>query len=118
MQVFPFLITVMNDADLDMENVFRALADSTRRQLLDRLFAHDGLTQSALCDGLGMSRQAVSQHLTKLKLAGLVRARRDGRRQIYFIDDPDMVTVMRLMVGQLTDRAVHAPIRRSRRFGA
>jgi DNA-binding transcriptional ArsR family regulator len=50
----------------------------------------------------------VSQHLTKLKLAGLVRSRREGRRQVYFVDDPDVVTVVRLMVGQLTDRADHA----------
>ncbi|MEU1799590.1 metalloregulator ArsR/SmtB family transcription factor [Streptomyces sp. NPDC019937] len=73
---------------------------------------------TGLAERVGGALPAVSQHLTKLKLAGLVRARRDGRRQIYFIDDPDMVTVMRLMVGQLTDRATHAPIRRARGLGA
>lgn len=63
---------------------------------------------------------AVSQHLTKLKLAGLVRARREGRRQVYYVDDPDVVTVVRLMVGQLAARAEEssAPVRRLREIGA
>jgi len=73
---------------------------------------------TSLAERVGGALPAVSQHLTKLKLAGLVRARREGRRQVYFVDDPDMVTVMRLMVGQLTDRAEHAPTRRSRGLGA
>lgn len=47
----------------------------------------------------------MSQHLTKLKLAGLVRSRREGRRQVYLVDDPGVVTVVRLMVGQLAERA-------------
>lgn len=73
---------------------------------------------TGLAERVGGALPAVSQHLTKLKLAGLVRARREGRRQVYFIDDPDMVTVVRLMVGQLSDRVAHAPIRRSHGLGA
>ncbi|MBI0294172.1 winged helix-turn-helix transcriptional regulator [Streptomyces sp. PRKS01-29] len=73
---------------------------------------------TGLAERVGGALPAVSQHLTKLKLAGLVRARREGRRQVYFVDDPDMVTVVRLMVGQLTDRAAQAPTRRSRGLGA
>jgi DNA-binding transcriptional ArsR family regulator len=53
---------------------------------------------------------AVSQHLTKLKLAGLVRSRREGRRQVYSVDDPDVAEVVRLLVDRLADRA--APARR------
>ncbi|AZS84376.1 ArsR/SmtB family transcription factor [Streptomyces griseoviridis] len=60
---------------------------------------------TGLADRVGGALPAVSQHLTKLKLAGLVRARREGRRQVYFVDDPDIVDVVRLMVGRLTDRA-------------
>ncbi|MFF0227937.1 ArsR/SmtB family transcription factor [Streptomyces sp. NPDC004629] len=58
-----------------------------------------------LADRVGGALPAVSQHLSKLKLAGLVRSRREGRRQVYYVDDPDVVTVVRLMVGQLAARA-------------
>ncbi|MFI5680343.1 metalloregulator ArsR/SmtB family transcription factor [Streptomyces cellulosae] len=67
---------------------------------------------SGLAERVGGALPAVSQHLTKLKLAGLVRSRREGRRQVYFVDDPDVVDVVRLMVGRLSDRA--APARRLR----
>ncbi|MFJ2604077.1 ArsR/SmtB family transcription factor [Streptomyces sp. NPDC091279] len=60
---------------------------------------------TGLADRVGGALPAVSQHLTKLKLAGLVRARREGRRQVYFVDDPDIVDVVRLMMGRLADRA-------------
>ncbi|WP_329191426.1 ArsR/SmtB family transcription factor [Streptomyces sp. NBC_01435] len=68
---------------------------------------------TGLADRVGGTLPSVSQHLTKLKLAGLVRSRREGRRQVYLVDDPDVVTVVRLMVGQLTERAGHAPARAS-----
>ncbi|MGC9501284.1 ArsR/SmtB family transcription factor [Streptomyces sp. WG7] len=68
---------------------------------------------TGLAERVGGALPAVSQHLTKLKLAGLVRSRREGRRHVYLVDDPDVVTVVRLMVGQLSDRAEHAsrPVR-------
>ncbi|ATL31435.1 ArsR/SmtB family transcription factor [Streptomyces formicae] len=71
---------------------------------------------TGLAERVGGALPAVSQHLSKLKLAGLVRARREGRRQVYYVDDPDIVTVVRLMVGQLTERAGQdaAPVRRLR----
>ncbi|MFH8476443.1 ArsR/SmtB family transcription factor [Streptomyces sp. NPDC018000] len=64
---------------------------------------------TGLADRVGGTLPSVSQHLTKLKLAGLVRSRREGRRQVYLVDDPDVVTVVRLMVGQLAERAGHTP---------
>ncbi|MFJ4713036.1 ArsR/SmtB family transcription factor [Streptomyces sp. NPDC088785] len=75
---------------------------------------------TGLAERVGGALPAVSQHLTKLKLAGLVRSRREGRRQVYYVDDPDVVTVVRLMVGQLTERAelAGAPVRRLRGAGA
>lgn len=63
---------------------------------------------TGLAELVGGTLPSVSQHLTKLKLAGLVRSRREGRRQVYLVDDPDVVTVVRL-VGQLAARAGHAP---------
>ncbi|MGX9884566.1 ArsR/SmtB family transcription factor [Streptomyces sp. NPDC002276] len=67
-----------------------------------------------LADRVGGALPAVSQHLSKLKLAGLVRSRREGRHQVYYVDDPDIVTVVRVMVGQLTARSHQAvaPVRR------
>jgi DNA-binding transcriptional ArsR family regulator len=59
---------------------------------------------SGLAERVGGALPAVSQHLAKLKLAGLVRSRREGRRQVYLVDDPDVVTIVRLMVEQLADR--------------
>ena len=70
-----------------------------------------------LAHRVGGALPAVSQHLAKLKLAGLVRSRREGRRQVYYIDDPDIVTLVRVMVGQLTARSQQnsVPVRRLRR---
>jgi DNA-binding transcriptional ArsR family regulator len=68
---------------------------------------------SHLADRVGGALPAVSQHLAKLKLAGLVRSRREGRRQVYYVDDPDIVTVVRVMVGQLTARTAPAAARGS-----
>ena len=68
---------------MDDDSVFRALADASRRQLLDRLREANGQTLGDLCDGLGMTRQAVSKHLAALGEAGLVEASRVGRETRY-----------------------------------
>ncbi|MFC1415086.1 ArsR/SmtB family transcription factor [Streptacidiphilus cavernicola] len=64
-----------------------------------------------LAERVGASMPAVSQHLAKLKLAGLVRSRREGRRQVYLIDDPVLVTVVRLMVGHPTEAGERGIVR-------
>ncbi|WP_229852415.1 ArsR/SmtB family transcription factor [Streptomyces albospinus] len=67
---------------------------------------------SGLAQRVGGALPAVSQHLSKLKLAGLVRSRREGRRVVYLVDDPDVVAVMRTLVVQLAARSdVEAPVR-------
>ena len=71
----------MND-----DAVFKALADTSRRQLLDRLHDRNGQTLSELCEGLEMSRQAVTKHLTLLEEANLVATRRDGREKLHFLN--------------------------------
>lgn len=83
---------------------FGLLASSARLHIVWAL-AQGESDVSGLAERVGGALPAVSQHLTKLKLAGLVRSRREGRRQVYFVDDPDVVTVVRLVVGQLADRA-------------
>lgn len=62
---------------------------------------------SRLAARVGGALPAVSQHLSKLRLAGLVRSRREGRRQVYYVDDPDVVTVVHVMLGQLAARTGH-----------
>lgn len=75
-----------------MSDVFKALADPTRRAILDELLERDGQTLFELCvrlttrHGLGSSRQAVSQHLDVLEEAGLVRTRRAGRYKFHDLD--------------------------------
>jgi DNA-binding transcriptional ArsR family regulator len=73
-------------------DVFKALADPTRRVLLDELQERNGQTLFELCNrlitrhGLSSSRQAVSQHLDVLEAAGLVRSRREGRYKFHDLD--------------------------------
>ena len=69
-----------------MDEVFKALADPTRRELLDRLFAEDGQSLSALEEGLPMSRFGVMKHLKVLEGAGLVTTRRRGREKLHFLN--------------------------------
>lgn len=69
-----------------MDKVFKALADPSRRKLLDRLYAESGQTLSELCDGLDMSRQAVTQHLGVLEEANLVTTVWRGREKLHYLN--------------------------------
>ncbi len=71
---------------LAMDEVFKALADPTRRELLDQLFARDGQTLSALEGRLPMSRFGVMKHLKVLEEAGLVTTRKRGREKLHFLN--------------------------------
>ena len=71
---------------MDDDAVFRALADASRRRLLDRLHRRNGLTLAELCRGLEMTRQAVAKHLAILEEANLVAWRRQGREKLHFIN--------------------------------
>jgi DNA-binding transcriptional ArsR family regulator len=71
---------------MSMAAVFRALADGSRRQLLDRLHHKNGQTLGELCEGLAMSRQAVTKHLLLLEDANLVAVQREGREKLHFIN--------------------------------
>ena len=66
--------------------MFRALADASRRRLLDRLHRKNGQTLGDLCEGLDMTRQAVAKHLTILEEANLVSWKRQGREKLHFIN--------------------------------
>ena len=69
-----------------MDEVFRALADPTRRALLDELFREDGQTLSALEERFSMTRFGVMKHLRQLEEAGLVVTRRRGREKLHFLN--------------------------------
>lgn len=70
----------------DMDSVFKALADPSRRELLDRLRADNGQTLGQLCARLAMTRQAVSKHLAMLEEANLVAAVRRGREKLHYLN--------------------------------
>jgi DNA-binding transcriptional ArsR family regulator len=80
-------------------DVFKALADPTRRAILDELQARNGQTLFELCvrlssrHGLGSTRQAISQHLDVLEEAGLVRTRRQGRYKFHELDTTPLRTI-------------------------
>jgi len=69
---------------------------------------------SGLAEQVGGSLPAVSQHLAKLKLAGLVRARREGHRQVYLVDDPQVVAIVQSMINHLTDPSARTGSARGR----
>ncbi len=69
-----------------IDDVFKALADPTRRRLLDELFEQDGQTLSALEQRLPMSRFGVAKHLKVLEGAGLVTTRKRGREKLHFLN--------------------------------
>jgi DNA-binding transcriptional ArsR family regulator len=70
----------------DEDKVFKALADASRRKLLDRLRKHGGLTLTELCEKHDMSRQAVTKHLALLEAANLVVTRKQGREKLHYLN--------------------------------
>jgi DNA-binding transcriptional ArsR family regulator len=83
-----------------MSALFKALADPTRRAILDELTEKDGQTLFEICTrlamkhGLGSSRQAVSQHLAVLEEAGLVTTRREGRYKFHHLDTSPLRSIV------------------------
>jgi DNA-binding transcriptional ArsR family regulator len=69
-----------------MDEVFKALADTSRRSLLDRLQARNGQTLNELCEGLAMTRQAVTKHLVILEEANLVTTIKHGREKLHYLN--------------------------------
>ena len=80
--------------------VFRALADASRRGLLDRLHARNGQTLGELCQGLAMTRQAVAKHLAILEEANLVSTQRQGREKLHFINPVPINEIAERWIGK------------------
>jgi len=71
---------------MSMDAVFKALADPSRRQILDSLHAKNGQTLGELCEGHDMTRQAVTKHLAILEDANLIATRKEGREKLHFLN--------------------------------
>ena len=83
-----------------MDDVFKAIADPIRRALLDRLFRHNALTLSDLCDGLDMTRFGVMKHLRILEAAGLVAARKAGREKRHYLNPVPIHEISERWIGK------------------
>ena len=94
----------MTDDDL----VFKALADPTRRHLLDRLFERDGRTLTDLESDLEMTRFGVMKHLKVLEEAGLVVTRRHGREKLHFLNTVPIRQIHDRWIDKYTERQVSA----------
>ena len=85
---------------MSMDAVFRALADPTRRQLLDSLHARNGQTLNALCGEMDMTRQAVTKHLAILEEANLVTTLRKGREKEHYLNPVPINEIAERWIGK------------------
>src|SRR6266478_8374934 len=83
-----------------MDEVFKALADPTRRKLLDRLHAENGQTLGELCEHLAMTRQAVTKHLVLLEEANLVATVRRGREKLHYLNPVPIHEIAERWIGK------------------
>jgi DNA-binding transcriptional ArsR family regulator len=93
---------------LDDDLVFKALADPTRRYLLDRLFVRDGCTLTELESELEMTRFGVMKHLRVLEAAGLVVTRRKGREKLHYLNPVPIRLIHDRWIDKYTERRVSA----------
>jgi DNA-binding transcriptional ArsR family regulator len=92
----------------DDDRVFKALADPTRRHLLDRLYARDGRTLLELESELAMTRFGVMKHLRVLEDAGLVVTQRSGREKLHFLNRVPIRLIHDRWIDKFTERRVTA----------
>ena len=102
------LVTYAHGVTDEDDRVFKALADPTRRFLLDRLFARDGRTLTELESELEMTRFGVMKHLRVLEEAGLVVARRSGREKLHFLNPVPIRLIHDRWIDKFTERRVSA----------
>lgn len=92
----------------DVDAVFKALSDLSRRRLLDRLFAQNGQTLGELCRQMDMTRQAVSKHLAVLEEARLVVAVRRGREKLHYLNPVPIGEIYERWIGKYERHRVRA----------
>jgi DNA-binding transcriptional ArsR family regulator len=91
-----------------MDKVFKALADASRRQLLDRLRSENGQTLGALCEHLAMTRQAVTKHLKLLEKANLVVTLWRGREKLHYLNPVPINEIADRWIGKYERHRVQA----------
>jgi DNA-binding transcriptional ArsR family regulator len=92
----------------EVDKVFRALADPSRRRLLDRLFERGGQSLGELCKDLAMSRQAVTQHLEVLAAANLIATVRRGREKLHYLNPVPLHEINRRWIKKFEGRRLEA----------
>jgi DNA-binding transcriptional ArsR family regulator len=102
------LVTYLRSVNDDDDRVFKALADPTRRFLLDRLFVLDGRTLTELGSELEMTRFGVMKHLRVLEDAGLVATRKRGREKLHFLNPVPIRLIHDRWIDKYTERRVSA----------
>ena len=93
---------------MSMDAVFKALADESRRQLLDSLHANNGQTLGELCAQLEMSRQAVTKHLVVLEGASLVVTQWRGREKLHYLNPVPINEIAERWIGKYERHRVRA----------
>ena len=91
-----------------MEAVFKALADKSRRELLDQLHKSNGQTLGQLCDYLDMTRQAVTKHLALLESANLVVTVKRGREKLHYLNPMPINEIYMRWIGKFEQQRVQA----------
>ena len=99
-----------------LDAAFRALADPSRRHLLDRLHAHNGQTLNELADGLDMSRQAVTKHLVLLEAANLVVTQWRGREKLHYLNPVPIHEIAERWIGKFERTRLRALLDLKRRL--
>ena len=91
-----------------MDEVFRALADPSRRKLLDELYKSNGQTLNELCEDLDMTRQAVTKHLALLEAANLVATVWRGREKLHYLNPAPLHEIYERWIGKYERRRLQA----------
>ncbi|TDF96281.1 ArsR/SmtB family transcription factor [Paenibacillus piri] len=91
-----------------MDKVFKALADSSRRQLLDELFKKNGQTLNELCEHLEMTRQSVTKHLLLLEEANLIVVEWHGRHKLHYLNAAPIGDIYDRWIGKYERHRVEA----------
>ena len=92
----------------DEDKVFKALADASRRRLLDRLRKKNGLTLGELCEQQNMSRQAVTKHLILLEAANLIVTMKRGREKLHYLNPMPINEIYMRWIGKFEQKRVQA----------
>ena len=93
---------------MDIDKVFKALADPGRRRLLDQLHADNGQSLTALCEHMNMTRQAVTQHLQQLESANLVAVVWQGREKLHYLNPAPISDIYMRWIGKFEEGRIQA----------